>query len=271
MSKLSIYENSWLDLVFEGKNKEYGAYQLRRDTDKTTAMAFGLGLLFVSLLACIPLAINLITGKSMSQSVPVEIDKIIEVTNIFQEPKKPQSAIVPIQKKQYDPETKERLHDPEIVKENEATQNIAENKDPQTTNIKPVDGTPTGASAENPTNGGGAAGNNNAPSEEGPVIAATLDKMPEFPGGIEKFYKYVGKNFNNPETDEAKTLKVYVSFVIEKDGSMTDIQVKRDPGYGLGREAIRVLKSLKTKWEPGILNGKPVRTAYNLPITVQIQ
>lgn len=59
-------------------------------------------------------------------------------------------------------------------------------------------------------------------------------------------------------------------FVIERDGSMTDIQVKRDPGHGLGKEAIRVLKSLKTKWSPGMIDGKAVRTAYNLPITVQM-
>ena len=65
-------------------------------------------------------------------------------------------------------------------------------------------------------------------------------------------------------------MKVYVSFVIEKDGSMTDIQVKRDPGYGMGKEAIRVLKSLKTKWSPGMIGSKAVRTAYNLPITVQM-
>jgi protein TonB len=58
--------------------------------------------------------------------------------------------------------------------------------------------------------------------------------------------------------------------VIEKDGSMTNIHVKRDPGYGLGKEAIRVLKSLRTKWTPGIINSKPVRTAYDLPITVQM-
>jgi protein TonB len=66
------------------------------------------------------------------------------------------------------------------------------------------------------------------------------------------------------------SIKVYVSFVIEKDGTMTDIQVKRDPGYGLGKEAIRVLKSLKTKWSPGMIGSKPVRTSYNLPISVQI-
>jgi protein TonB len=49
---------------------------------------------------------------------------------------------------------------------------------------------------------------------------------------------------------------------------MTDIKVIKDPGYGMGKEAIRVLKSLKTKWTPGIINSKPVRTSYNLPISV---
>jgi protein TonB len=77
--------------------------------------------------------------------------------------------------------------------------------------------------------------------------------------------------FTRPELDAEKTLKVYVSFVIERDGSITDITVLNDPGYGLGKEAIRVLKSIKTKWTPGILDGKAVRTAYNLPITIKTE
>jgi protein TonB len=104
-----------------------------------------------------------------------------------------------------------------------------------------------------------------------PVNTAVLDKMPEFPGGMAKFYTYVGNNFQRPELDVEKTLKVYISFVIERDGSITDIKVFNDPGYGLGKEAIRVLKSIKTKWAPGILNGKTVRTAYNLPITIKTE
>jgi protein TonB len=94
--------------------------------------------------------------------------------------------------------------------------------------------------------------------------------MPEFPGGIQKFYNYVGNNFEKPEIDELNNYKVYVAFVIERDGSMSDIKVIKDPGFGLGREAVRVLKSLKTKWSPGMIGSKPVRTAYNLPITVQM-
>jgi protein TonB len=101
--------------------------------------------------------------------------------------------------------------------------------------------------------------------------AYELDKNPEFPGGIKVFLNYVGKNFKTPEIELEKTVKIYVSFVVEKDGSMSDIEVKRDPGYGLGDEAIRVLKSLKTKWEPGKKDGKAVRAYYNLPITVELK
>jgi protein TonB len=80
----------------------------------------------------------------------------------------------------------------------------------------------------------------------------------------------VGNNFEKPEIDGLSTIRVIVSFVIEKDGSMTDILVKRDPGYGIGKEAIRVLKSLRTKWTPGLIGTKPVRTSYDLPITIQV-
>jgi protein TonB len=59
--------------------------------------------------------------------------------------------------------------------------------------------------------------------------------------------------------------------VIEENGTMSNIKVVRDPGYGLGNEAIRVLKSLKTKWSPGMIAGQAVRTFYNLPIKVTLQ
>jgi protein TonB len=67
------------------------------------------------------------------------------------------------------------------------------------------------------------------------------------------------------------TARIIVQFVVEKDGSLTGIKILRDPGYGLGKEAERVLKSVKTKWSPGIQNGKPVRASYNLPITINVK
>jgi protein TonB len=91
--------------------------------------------------------------------------------------------------------------------------------------------------------------------------------MPEFPGGMEKFYKFVGNNYQAPEEEGLKG-KVYVTFVVEKDGSLTDIKVLRDIGYGTGKEAIRVLNKCP-KWIPGEQNGKKVRVLYSLPITIQ--
>ncbi|MGK4566019.1 energy transducer TonB [Flavobacterium sp. 3HN19-14] len=74
------------------------------------------------------------------------------------------------------------------------------------------------------------------------------------------------KNFRTP--DEEVKGKVIVQFVVEKDGSLTDIKVVRDLGYGTGAEAIRVLKSAP-KWKPGIQNGRAVRVLFSLPISIQ--
>jgi hypothetical protein len=97
-----------------------------------------------------------------------------------------------------------------------------------------------------------------------------VDKEPEFPGGIEKFYQFIGENFKLSKTaDDAKLKgKIYTTFIIEKDGSLSDIKVTLDIGYGTWKEAVRVLK-LCPNWNPGTINNKPVRTMYSLPITIQ--
>lgn len=271
MSKLSIYESGWLNLVFEGKNKDYGAYQLRKESDKTTAMAFLLGLLMVALVIAVPKIINY--SSATTPLVMPDTDMIVKISNYKPNKPEPVKKVLPVTpKKTTDLKKQKQLVNPEIVKPTDANDNISKN-----TNNKPQPDTQQGTGTEvtTPVNtsNGGTTTTVNAPADSGDGIEKTtsLDKLPEFPGGIERFYAYVGKNFNNPEIEESKTVRVYISFVIEKDGSMTDIQVKRDPGYGLAKEAIRVLKSLKTKWEPGFIKGKPVRTSYNLPITVQMQ
>ncbi len=96
---------------------------------------------------------------------------------------------------------------------------------------------------------------------------SSIDKKPEFPGGAGAFYKYIGNNYRTPSV-QGLSGKVYVNFVIEKDGSVVEAKVIRDLGYGTGEEAVRVLKE-SPKWSPGIQNGKPVRVMYSLPITIQ--
>jgi hypothetical protein len=96
----------------------------------------------------------------------------------------------------------------------------------------------------------------------------TLDDIiqPSFPGGMMLFYKYVGNNFKIPENFKGSG-KIYLKFFIEKDGSIKEIEIIRDLGFGLGAEAARILKE-SPKWIPGQLNGKPTRMIYSLPITI---
>ena len=92
---------------------------------------------------------------------------------------------------------------------------------------------------------------------------------PDFPGGIEKFYKFVDNNFKYPDEDiDLKGKKIYATFIVEQDGSLTDIKILRDAGHGTGAEAIRVLKKCP-RWIPGEHNGKKIRVLYSLPITIK--
>ncbi|HQK40147.1 MAG TPA: DUF2059 domain-containing protein, partial [Flavobacterium alvei] len=95
---------------------------------------------------------------------------------------------------------------------------------------------------------------------------AGVEVKPQFPGGMDQFYKFVAENFKTPKVEKLAG-KIYVTFVIEIDGSITGMKVLRDIGYGTGEEAIRVLK-LSPKWLPGQQNGKTVRCTYSLPISI---
>ena len=95
-----------------------------------------------------------------------------------------------------------------------------------------------------------------------------LDKEPVYPSGIKAFYQYISDNFNLPADKEFTGGKVFTSFVIEKDGTITDVKALRDMGFGTGAEAVRVLKTSPV-WIPGEVNGAKVRVRYNLPLTLQ--
>ena len=94
-----------------------------------------------------------------------------------------------------------------------------------------------------------------------------LDEKPDFKGGIMQFYQYVGKNFKVPE-EESLNGKIILSFIIEKDGSITNIKVIQDLGFGTAEEGIRVL-STSPKWLPAKKDGVPVRTYFQLPIAIR--
>ncbi len=104
------------------------------------------------------------------------------------------------------------------------------------------------------------------------TIFTVVESMPEFKGGMAKLYSYLGNNIKYPVMAKESGIqgKVYVTFVVERDGSITDVKVLRGIGGGCDEEAIRVVASMP-RWTPGKQRGKPVRVQYNLPVRFTLQ
>ncbi|MFA9189607.1 energy transducer TonB [Flavobacterium sp. FBOR7N2.3] len=280
MSQHSLYESNWINLVFENRNKDYGAFQLRQETTKTSFNALFIGILVCTALIILPTL--LLHPKEITvPTTPDWTKTIVQLQDIYQaEQEAAPAPALPEIKTQTPTEVIEtkQLINPTVVSATlapdvELTMEQTNSKD-STTDGQVIAGSTigTGEGVPNGTSSGtglGTATNGTGTGTE-THIAEMLDKKPQFPGGIEKFYRYVGNNFRSPMMDETKNVRIYVSFVVERDGSMSNIKVINKPGQALEKEAIRVLQSIKAKWSPGMLNSKPVRTAYNLPIVVQV-
>lgn len=109
--------------------------------------------------------------------------------------------------------------------------------------------------------------------EEGEIRAfVAVEQEPEFPGGIDSLYAWINRNLRYPEQARKENItgKVYVTFVVEKDGSIGNPKLLRDIGFGCGAEAIRVVKAMP-KWNPGKQRGKPVRVQFNLPVSFSLK
>ena len=261
--KLDLIKNQWVEIVFEGRNKLYGAYELRKSNRKTSVRALIIGSILFSLAISAPLIANLLPDRTDEEDLDKKIvtvklppkKKVEEIKNLPPPPPPPPKQdqvkfVKPVVTKAED-----------VVEDPPKMEDIKDKK----TGSETIKGDPDAPlTIEEVGNG---------PVTE--VIAedntvhnlAGIEQKPEFPGGIEKFYAFVGKNYQPPEEEGLKG-KVYVTFVVEKDGTLTDIKVIRDIGYGTGKEAIRVLKKCP-KWLPGEQNGKKVRVLYSLPITIQ--
>lgn len=112
---------------------------------------------------------------------------------------------------------------------------------------------------------------NNSPrtviNEDNSIHTLTgVEVKPVFPGGTEELYRFIKENYKIPETARLKG-KVYITFIIEKDGSLSDIKAIRDLRHGTDEEAIRVLK-IVPHWIPGKQNGKAVRVHYSMAIPI---
>ena len=115
-------------------------------------------------------------------------------------------------------------------------------------------------------------------AEKEPLITSPLsyDKLteptvPKYPGGPEKMFEFIADNLRWPYDDESCIQgRVIVSFIVEKDGSLTDIKVEKSIDPLFDKEAVRVVKSMP-KWEPGMWNGKPARVKFFVPIRFRLE
>lgn len=260
--KLDIFTNQWLDIVFEGRNKVYGAYELRKSNNKTAVKALVIGAIVFAVAVSMPLIVSLLPDSS-------EADEVLDtkIVSIKLPPKEEIKKNIPPPPPPPPKVDQVKFVKPVVAKAEEITE-----EPPKTVEIKDkklgavtIKGDPDAVLTVEPVGTGTAAVVEEVDNQI--YNTAGIEVKPDFPGGINKFYKFVGDNYQTPEEDGLKG-KVYVTFVVEKDGSLTDIKVIRDIGYGTGKEAIRVLKK-SPRWTPGVQNGKPVRVLYSLPITIQ--
>ena len=260
--KLDLIKDQWLEIVFEGRNKVYGAYELRKTNQKTTLRALIIGSVLFGLAVAMPLIINMIPDSQDDASLDTKI------TTVKLPPKEKPKENIPPPPPPPPKVDQVKFVKPVVAKANEITEDppkIVDLKDKKVGN-ETIKGDPDAVLTVDEPVGKGPV--TEIIQEDNNVYnTAGIEVKPDFPGGIEKFYKFVGNNYKTPEEEGLKG-KVYVTFVVEKDGSLTDIKVLRDIGYGTGAEAIRVLKKCP-KWTPGEQNGKKVRVLYSLPITIQ--
>jgi protein TonB len=253
------------DMVFEDKNKAYGAYDLRRNHNKRVAIALlitGLSFLFV---VSLPAIIDWI--KNVTEEVEVPVD----ITQVDLTPPPPIDETEPPPPPPPPPPVMETVKfTPPVVTDEEVTEDPPPVQTEETPQISTV--TQEGTGNEEiiiPEETG-----NGVVEEVVEAPMTIVEQMPTFPGGDAEMYKYLAKNIQYPQVEKEAGISgtCYVTFVVEKDGSITDVKVLRgvSGGPGCDREAMRVVKSMPP-WKPGKQNGREVRVQFNVPIKFSIR
>ena len=276
---VDLSSKEWCDIVFDGKNKEYGAYQLRATSVKRHTKAL---LSVVIVLALILTAIILVmTGvfKSADEDINAKNEQEEVIMAPEDIPEEEEQMDIPEQKPEEVQAEEEvaatqavtevkiveivdkdrEVKDQEQVLENTAQLGADDHKGVEDVNrdrvVKEV-------VEEKPVE---------KPKEEGPLSVAMVEQKPSFPGGESAMYKWLQDNIIYPAaaSDEGVQGKVTVQFIVEKDGSITHVQVVRGKHPALDAEAARVIRKMP-RWTPGRNNGQPVRVTYHLPVQFKL-
>lgn len=281
----NLYGGEWLALVFANRNQKYGAYELRRQSSNTMLKAFFIAApLFISAFVG-PLIIAALKAKDTTVNDPL-VNKIVTIDNFVRE--------LPKTEKTKPVEAKQEVEAPKAIAPKAKTVGMTDNikvvkddlvthqplttdelKDAVIASTTQVGALSKNGNAELGTEAGGAGlGMGGGAGGNGEEVhhTASVEHSPEFPGGMEAWAKYIQKNLRYPSIAQEEGVggKVFLSFVVEKDGTITDVKVVKGIGYGCDDEAMRVIKK-SPRWKAGMQNNLPVRVRYNMPISYVMQ
>ena len=277
MSKIDLISNEWTDLVFEGRNQAYGAYKLRKGTAKRNIWA----LIIVGLAAAL-LYLGLQLQKMAEANKKVENTEAVELAKLNTEKKEAK-----VEKKEIIKQEPEKVVEqvkssvkftaPIIKKDSE----VKEEDEIKLDEVQKSDKAVGAFTVEGNDEVGGAVLKAKediaAPEPPKHVVEETkiftvVEQMPMFPGGDGALMGYLRDNIHYPTVAAENGVqgRVVVGFVVERDGSITDVNILRGVDPSLDREAMRVVKSMP-KWTPGKQNGSAVRVKYQVPVSFRLQ
>lgn len=275
---IKLNSDKWCDVVFENKNKDYGAYKLRQTSSKRHMLAFGITVLTVGAIITIPMFLKAVqpdklhyveyNGPNVMSDIPKEDDK--------------EEVIIPPQDveppKQLDAKTI-AFPPPVIVDQvsegeemvDQSTLNDRNSGRIENFTFKEGSLDPNAMSRKQPT---GAEVTSEGDGSGGEINKRfkVVEQMPQYPGGAAELFKFLNRSIKYPTVAAEMGIegKVILTFVVEKDGSITDVKVARTLDPACDKEAIRVVKSMP-KWIPGKQNGRLVRVEYTLPVTYKLE
>jgi protein TonB len=266
-----ILNADYLDILFEGRNKSYGGYELRKKYKRRATIA---GLIAV-------LAVGGVFGGTLikfnEKKVVEALPEIKDVTLAEPPPVDPKKPPPPPPVQPPPPVKPTVKFTPPVIKKNEEVKEEDKPEPPKPEENKVV-GPKSEAGSGDPNAidpGLAPAGTGTGkPVEAGPPpdkIFTSVEQMPEFPGGQAALLKYLQNNIRYPATAREENIqgKVVLKFVVDKDGNVTNIEIARDIGGGCGKEAERVVKGMP-KWKAGKQNGAPVKVYYTLPVSFKL-
>ena len=263
-----------LDIVFEGRNKEYGAYQLRRTYNKRITYAI-IGTVLVCLLFLVG---SLVANSGDKEKTQIFVEDV-NLEDVKRDEKKPEPPPPPPPPKQEPPKVEiTKFTPPKIVKDEEVKpeEEIKEVEKLEDTKIGTInqEGIKDEGIVAPPVEVKGTGVVEAPKQEEDYDKVFTVVQIPaEFPGGLPALTKYLERNLNRdlPVENGAPPGKytVIVSFIVDKTGGISEVKAENDPGYGTKDEAVRVIKR-GPNWKPAVQNGRNVIYRHKQSITFMV-